>query len=100
MTLPLRTPLAITLTTVVLDPENLPEWIGRGISSRTHGSQPPRRIDVTKSNSRWFSPGRHADRRPFLIARNRIIAAMRGWFEARDFIEVDCGALQISPGNE
>ena len=24
----------------------------------------------------------------------------RAWFAARDFIEVDCGALQVSPGNE
>ena len=55
---------------------------------------------MTESNSRWFSPGRHADRRPFLIARNSIIAAMRGWFAAKGFIEVDCGALQVSPGNE
>ena len=50
--------------------------------------------------TRWFDPGRHADRRPFLLARNRIIAAMRVWFGARGFIEVDCGALQVSPGNE
>ncbi|MCX8100194.1 MAG: EF-P lysine aminoacylase EpmA, partial [Geminicoccaceae bacterium] len=48
----------------------------------------------------WFDPARHADRRPFLLARNRIVAAIRQWFAARDFIEVDCGALQVSPGNE
>lgn len=42
----------------------------------------------------------HADRRPFLIGRNRVKAALRGWFEARDFIEVECGAVQVSPGNE
>ena len=52
------------------------------------------------SQSRWFDPGRHADRRPFLLARNRIIAGIRQWFAARDFIEVECGALQVSPGNE
>jgi len=50
--------------------------------------------------SPWFSPDRHADRRPFLLARNRIVAAIRGWFAERDFIEVDCAALQMSPGNE
>lgn len=50
--------------------------------------------------SRWFSPDRHADRRPLLLARNRIIAAIRQWFAGRGFIEVECGALQISPGNE
>jgi lysyl-tRNA synthetase class 2 len=48
----------------------------------------------------WFSPDRHADRRPFLLARNRIITAIRAWFAARDFLEVDCAALAISPGNE
>ena len=55
---------------------------------------------MPQSQSRWFDPDRHADRRPFLLARNRIIAAFRGWFDARGFIEVDCGALQVSPGNE
>jgi lysyl-tRNA synthetase class 2 len=35
-----------------------------------------------------------------LIARNRVISAIRGWFEARAFTEVETAALQISPGNE
>jgi lysyl-tRNA synthetase class 2 len=55
---------------------------------------------LTPATSRWFSPARHADRRPLLIARNRIIAAMRGWFAERDFVEVECAALQVSPGTE
>jgi lysyl-tRNA synthetase class 2 len=42
----------------------------------------------------------HADRRPFLLARNRIVTALRAWFAANDFVEVDTGALQVSPGNE
>jgi lysyl-tRNA synthetase class 2 len=42
----------------------------------------------------------HADRRPFLLARSRIVAALRAWFAANDFIEVETGALQVSPGNE
>jgi len=42
----------------------------------------------------------HADRRPALLARSRIVAALRAWFAAHDFIEVETGALQISPGNE
>ena len=42
----------------------------------------------------------HADRRPFLLARARIVAALRGWFAARDFVEVETAALQVSPGNE
>jgi elongation factor P--(R)-beta-lysine ligase len=48
----------------------------------------------------WFSPDRHHDRRPFLLARNHIVAAIRTWFAAHDFIEVECATLQISPGNE
>ncbi len=42
----------------------------------------------------------HAERRPRLLARNRITAAVRAWFNARDFVEVETAALQISPGNE
>jgi lysyl-tRNA synthetase class 2 len=34
------------------------------------------------------------------LARNRILAAMRAWFGAQDFIEVETAALQTSPGNE
>ena len=50
--------------------------------------------------SPWWETGRHADRRPFLIARNRIKAALRRWFEDRGFVEVDTAILQVSPGNE
>jgi lysyl-tRNA synthetase class 2 len=53
-----------------------------------------------QTSSPWWTPGRHADRRPFLLARNRITAAVRDWFGARDFIEVETTALQVSPGNE
>ncbi len=42
----------------------------------------------------------HADRRPFLIGRTRIAAALRGYFAARDFVEVETAALVTSPGNE
>ena len=48
----------------------------------------------------WFTPEKHSDRRPFLLARNRIVAGIRQWFEGRGFLEVDCAALQRSPGNE
>jgi lysyl-tRNA synthetase class 2 len=50
--------------------------------------------------SPFWQADRHADRRPALLARNRIQAALRGWLAARDFIEVDPAALQVSPGNE
>jgi elongation factor P--(R)-beta-lysine ligase len=48
----------------------------------------------------WWRPDRHAGRRPFLLARNRIAAAFRQWFADRDFIEIETAALQVSPGNE
>ena len=48
----------------------------------------------------WWRRDIHQDRRPRLIVRNRITAAFRGWFEARDFVEVETAALQVSPGNE
>lgn len=50
--------------------------------------------------SPWWDRDRHADRRPRLVARGRILKAMRAWFEARGFTEVECAALQVSPGNE
>jgi len=48
----------------------------------------------------WWSPDRHADRRPLLLARSRLAAALRSWFAAREFVEVETGVLQVSPGNE
>lgn len=48
----------------------------------------------------WWTPAVHADRRPLLLARNRIQATLRAYLAAEDFIEVDPSALQVSPGNE
>ena len=48
----------------------------------------------------WWHPSRHADRRPALLARNRLQAEIRAWLAGRDFLEVDPSALQVSPGNE
>tara|TARA_R110002124_G_scaffold114535_25_gene269475 strand:+ start:3605 stop:4615 length:1011 start_codon:yes stop_codon:yes gene_type:complete len=42
----------------------------------------------------------HADRRPILLARNRIEAAVRGYLAQQDFLVVDPPGLQRSPGNE
>jgi lysyl-tRNA synthetase class 2 len=50
--------------------------------------------------SPWWTPSRHADRRPILLARGRIEAAVRGYLANRDFLLVDPPALQRSPGNE
>ncbi len=50
--------------------------------------------------SPWWAPHVHVDRRAGLLARGRIKQALRRLFEAQDFTEVECGALQTSPGNE
>src|SRR5258706_1519535 len=48
----------------------------------------------------WWTPENHADRRPLLLKRGRLKAAIRAHFEAQGFVEVECGALVVSPGNE
>jgi len=48
----------------------------------------------------FWSAGAYAARRPHLLARSRITAALRGWFAQHEFVEVETAALQISPGNE
>ena len=50
--------------------------------------------------SPWWDRDVYADRRPFLLARGRILSALRDWFRSRGFLEVDTPALQVSPGNE
>jgi lysyl-tRNA synthetase class 2 len=50
--------------------------------------------------SAFWRPDIHQDRRPRLMARGEIVRAVRAWFEARDFTEVETAALQASPGNE
>ena len=42
----------------------------------------------------------HSDRRPLLIARNRVKRALQDWFDGQGFTAVECGAIQRSPGNE
>ncbi|MGH6876730.1 MAG: EF-P lysine aminoacylase EpmA [Rhizomicrobium sp.] len=48
----------------------------------------------------WWTVQSHADRRPALVARNRIRKALRQHFERDGFVEVECAILQRSPGNE
>lgn len=50
--------------------------------------------------SPWWNPQKHADRRPILMARNRIELGVRSYFANRDFVMVDPPGLQRSPGNE
>jgi lysyl-tRNA synthetase class 2 len=51
-------------------------------------------------HSPWWTPRLHADRRPILMGRNKIEAALRGYLAAQDFVMVDPPGLQVSPGNE
>lgn len=48
----------------------------------------------------WWSPEAHARRRHHLLARGRVKSAIRRWFEGEGFVETECGALVVSPGNE
>jgi len=50
--------------------------------------------------SPWWTPARHLDRKPFLLARSSITKALRAWFDEQGFAEVETGILQVSPGNE
>lgn len=50
--------------------------------------------------SPFWAKDRHTDRRPFLTARAAILRAVRGWFEAEGFTEVEPTALTFSPGAE
>ena len=51
-------------------------------------------------SSEWWSATCHADRRPVLLARNRILRQLRNHLADDDFTEVDPTCLQTSPGNE
>jgi lysyl-tRNA synthetase class 2 len=48
----------------------------------------------------WWHPDEFAKRRRHLEARQRVIAAIRAFFHAHGFVEVDTPALQVSPGLE
>lgn len=48
----------------------------------------------------WWRADRFAARRAKLERRGQILAAVRSFFAARGFVEVDTPALQISPGLE
>lgn len=50
--------------------------------------------------SPFWERSRHADRRPLLLARNRLQTAIRAFFTDDGFVEVDPAGLQTSPGNE
>jgi elongation factor P--(R)-beta-lysine ligase len=54
----------------------------------------------TDQPSPWWSPARHADRKPFLMARSAVARAVRAWFDEQGFTEIETAILQVSPGNE
>jgi len=66
--------------------------------------QPKRRIlpasPSLPPDTPWWTPERHADRRPLLLGRNRVEAAIRNYLAAEGFLLVDPPGLQRSPGNE
>ena len=55
---------------------------------------------MTTDSSHFWDRERHRDRRPLLIARNRITAALKAWFENQGFVATEAAILQVSPGNE
>ncbi len=69
-------------------------------SARRAKPRPGRPPIPLRAASPWWRPDIHADRRPLLLARAAITRAARSYFEGQGFIEVECGALQVSPGNE
>ena len=48
----------------------------------------------------WWRPDRFAARRGRLEQRGQILGAVRSFFAARGYVEVDTPALQVSPGLE
>ncbi|KAB1076289.1 EF-P lysine aminoacylase EpmA [Methylobacterium planeticum] len=55
---------------------------------------------MTQTPSPWWAPHIHADRRPRLLLRNRIVQAVRAHLCGLGFVEVEAACLQVSPGNE
>src|SRR5580658_167013 len=56
--------------------------------------------EKSPDSSPFWAPSAYADRRPILLTRGRIVAGLRAWFADQGFVEVETGALQVSPGNE
>jgi elongation factor P--(R)-beta-lysine ligase len=55
---------------------------------------------LSPPTSPWWTPAIHADRRPALLARNRVEREVRAYFQEAGFLFVDLPGLQLSPGNE
>ena len=48
----------------------------------------------------WWTAERHSKKHKNLVKRNRIIKAIRAFFDEQDFVEVDTPCLQKAPGME
>lgn len=55
---------------------------------------------MNNPNLPFWTRQRHAVRRPGLLVRARLKSAIRAHLEAQDFLEVETGIVQASPGNE
>ncbi len=64
------------------------------------GTRDDTNATVAPAPGAWWRPEVHRDRRPLLLARGRIQAALRGYFLSQGFTEVETAQLQLSPGNE
>ncbi len=53
-----------------------------------------------ESSESWWRPESHAARRPRLLQRQAVLAAIRRFFAERDFVEAETPCLQFSPGLE
>jgi lysyl-tRNA synthetase class 2 len=54
---------------------------------------------MRRKNPFW-APDHHAERRPRLLRRARIVKALRAYFDGEGFVEIEPSGLQVSPGNE
>ncbi|MBU0859321.1 MAG: EF-P lysine aminoacylase GenX [Alphaproteobacteria bacterium] len=52
---------------------------------------------MTKTTSPWWHPDRFARQRPYLETRMRVIKAIRAFFDAQGFAEVETPVLQVCP---
>ncbi len=75
--------------------------------SDDHGYPPPQPSPtrgegelVGAGGSPFWTPDRHADRRPACSPARGRSTALRAWFRREGFVEVEPAALQVSPGNE
>src|SRR5947209_7154780 len=111
MMLPLRTELAMTLTAATSGCWRADGGLFRSRRETARGmtnlcarlvSQSADRMTIspTAKLTPWWSRDAYEDRRPLLLARSWITAALRRGFEADGFVEVETASLQVSPGNE